>query len=138
MMQNHPNKINLLWTTQWLSKQVSNSHQYSHMQSAIQLSLHLLEQSGTQGHIASSSMLMLELLYSRGGKEISSIWNSYYFHRLSRECRQHVANMLPTCRPDTAMSANFSRKGMSWRHTIRKKRPRHTVIVSFCQHGPTS
>jgi hypothetical protein len=41
----------------------------------------------------------------------------------------NVADMLPTCRPDTAMSANFSRKGMLQRHTTRKKRPRHTVFV---------
>ena len=34
-----------------------------------------------------------------------------------------------TCRPDTAMSANFSRKGMSRRHTTHKKRPQHFLCV---------
>jgi hypothetical protein len=47
----------------------------------------------------------------------------------------NVADMSPTCRPDTAMSANFSRKGMSRRHTTRKKRPRHTVFV--CRSADT-
>ena len=37
--------------------------------------------------------------------------------------------MSPTCWPDMVMSAIFSRKGMSWRHTTRKNRPRHTVFV---------
>jgi hypothetical protein len=36
-----------------------------------------------------------------------------------------------TCRPDTAMLANFSRKGMSRRHTTSKKRPRHTQFISI-------
>ena len=37
--------------------------------------------------------------------------------------------MSATCRPDTAMSANFSRKGMSRRHKTCKKRPRHTQFI---------
>jgi hypothetical protein len=37
--------------------------------------------------------------------------------------------MSPTCRPDTVMSANFSRKGMSRRHKTCKKRPRHTQFI---------
>jgi hypothetical protein len=48
----------------------------------------------------------------------------------------NVTDMLPTCRPDTAMSANFSRKGMSRRHTTGKKRPRHTVFV--CRFADTT
>jgi hypothetical protein len=39
--------------------------------------------------------------------------------------------MLPTCRPDTPMSANFSRKGMSRRHKTCQKRPRHTQFISI-------
>ena len=45
----------------------------------------------------------------------------------------NVADMSATCRPDmvmSMMSAIFSRKGMSRRHTTRKKRPQHTVFVS--------
>jgi hypothetical protein len=34
------------------------------------------------------------------------------------------------------MSANFSRKGMSRRHTTGKKRPRHTVFV--CRFADTT
>jgi hypothetical protein len=41
----------------------------------------------------------------------------------------NVADMSPTCRPDTAMSANFSRKGMSRQHKTCKKRPRHTQFI---------
>ena len=56
---------------------------------------------------------------------------------LQQHCRaiQHlglagnVADMSPTCRPAMVMSAILSRKGMSRRHTTRKKRPRHTVFV---------
>jgi hypothetical protein len=47
----------------------------------------------------------------------------------------NVADMSPTCQPDTAMSANFSRKGMSRRHTTRKKRPQHTGFV--CRFADT-
>ena len=43
----------------------------------------------------------------------------------------NVADMSPTCRPDTVMSANFSRKGMSQRHKTCKKRPRHTQFISI-------
>jgi hypothetical protein len=46
----------------------------------------------------------------------------------------NVADMSPTCRPDTAMLANFSRKDMSRRHTTSKKRPRHTVFVCRFAH----
>ena len=63
MMQNHPNKLESLWTTQWLSIQVSHIFISIHVkQSAIHLSLHLLKQSDTQGHTASSSMSMPLLL----------------------------------------------------------------------------
>ena len=41
----------------------------------------------------------------------------------------NVADMSATCRPDTAMSANFSRKGMSRRHKTCEKRPRHTQFI---------
>jgi hypothetical protein len=41
----------------------------------------------------------------------------------------NVADMLATCRPNTAMSANFSRKGMSRRHKTCEKRPRHTQFI---------
>ena len=41
----------------------------------------------------------------------------------------NVADMSATCRPDTAMSANFSRKGMLRRHKTCKKRPRHTQFI---------
>jgi len=39
--------------------------------------------------------------------------------------------MSPTCRPDTVLSANFSRKGMSQRHKTCKKRPRHTQFYQL-------
>ena len=38
------------------------------------------------------------------------------------------ANLSREC-PDTAMSANFSRKGMSQQHKTCKKRPRHTQFI---------
>jgi hypothetical protein len=37
--------------------------------------------------------------------------------------------MSPTCRPDTVMLDNFSRKVMSQRHKTWKKRPRHTQFI---------
>jgi len=46
----------------------------------------------------------------------------------------NVADMSVTCRPDTAMSANFSRKGMLRRHTTQKEAPTHSFCVLFCRH----
>ena len=47
----------------------------------------------------------------------------------------NVADMSPTCRPDTVMSANFSKIGMSRRHAKPKNRPRHTQFV--CRFADT-
>jgi hypothetical protein len=41
----------------------------------------------------------------------------------------NVADMSPTCRPDTVMSANFSRKSMSRRHKTCEKRSQHTQFI---------
>ena len=43
----------------------------------------------------------------------------------------NVADMSPTCRPDTVMSADYAKKGMSPRHDERQKEsPTHPICVN--------